>query len=368
MGEDGLLREASPTLVAALRRCGLAVHLTRAHRARAGFSPSNPPSRLGAAAHRVLGWVAESDPAALGDAELEAAVRRRWDDEVAIEEKAAAGSPQESYFGRAPQWPGFATIQERLVIEAQRLAAGLSESPAGERWVERSLSCGDPPMRGSPDLVEIESGGARVIEFKSGRVESADASPDGRYGLQVLLYAAMVRETGHLVGGGEIRPLGRSRFAVEVSEDSIDAARAVARAAVGEFNAAIEAGDPARLARPSDRSCGYCPHTLRCPALWQGDGSASLDEMQILEGAVVRLQRSHSGSTAVEMETVAGTVHGTIILTGLDARRVPALDELQPGDRARASGLRCRPGGSGLGPHPGMWVQLTRAGAGKARL
>lgn len=359
MVEDGRLIEVSPTLVVALRRCALAVRLTRSRRATATSSPSSRPARLGTAAHRVLAWVADDAATQLDPTELEAAVRQRWLEEVAIEEKAAAAWPLESYFGPADEWPAFATTQERLVIEARRLAAELSQTPAAERWVERALSCSDPPMHGSPDLVEIDGGVARVIEFKTGHVEADDAQPAGRYGLQVLLYAAMVRELGKVVAAAETRPIGRAPLMVGVSNETIDAARVVARTALEEFNEAIETGEIATLARPSGQVCGYCPHTLRCPVLWEGGGAASLDEMQIVEGVVLRLQHSHSGSTAIEVEATTGTAHGPITLTGLDDRRLPALHELLPGDRVRASGLRRRPGGAVLAARSGAWVQLA---------
>ncbi len=305
MDEDGRLREVSPTLVVALCRCALAVRLTRSRRTTAGSFPSGPSTRLGATAYRVLVWVADGamqrEPT-----ELEAAVGQRWNEEVFMEEKAAGASPQESYFGPADQWPSFATTQERFAIEAQRLVAELSQAPETEHWVERTFSCSNPPMHGLPDFVQVDERAARFIEVKTGNIEAVDVQPAGRYWLQVLRYAAMVREIGKVVTAAEIRPIGRASFTVGVRNVLIDVDLEVSRTSLGEFNAAIE------------------------------------------------------------IETTTGTVRGSVILTGLEERRLPLLYELKPGDRVRVSGLRRCPGRSAPGARSGAWMQLTRVGGSAA--
>ena len=360
MPDTERLAEVSPTVMAAIRRCGLAVHLSRTYRRHAGGWLSNPSARLGGAAHRVLGWVSAGGCTKLGSFGLEAAVRRRWRDEVIIEEKGAAASPVESYFGPAPSWPGYATTEERLVIEAGWLAAEISSSPEIERWIERPLTSSVPPMRGSPDLVVRSADGARIVEFKSGAVGLEDAQPLGRYWLQVLMYAAMVRKLGVRVAGAEIRPMGRARLAVEVTEGAIEQACEVVTAALGAFNSAVDAGETSQLAQPSDDACGYCPHILRCPAIWSAGGTKELDELRVLEGTVQRVQQAQVGSVAVELDATGGTRLGVVTITGLDPRRLRAATDLHPGEQVRVSGLRSRPGGTGLVARPGSWVQLAQ--------
>lgn len=359
MPDTDRLAEVSPTLMAALRRCGLAVHLSRAHRRRAGGWLSNPSARLGAAAHRVLGWVATRGYADFDRPQLEVAVRQRWRDEVALEELAAAASPIESYFGPAPSWPGYATTEERLVIEAGWLATELSSTPDTERWVERALTSSAPPMRGSPDLVTLSDDGARIAEFKSGAAGVEDAQPLGRYGLQVLMYAAMVRQLGLPIAGAEIRPLGRGRLTVEVTDATIDQACQAVTAALEVFNAAVDAGEALQLAQPSDAACGYCPHTLRCPAIWAVGGTKELDQLEVLEGTVRRVQQAQVGSVAVELDATGGTRLGVVTVIGLDPRRLPAVAGLLVGDQVRVSGLRSRPRGGTLAAPPDSWVQLA---------
>ncbi len=359
MPDTERIAEVSPTLFTAMQRCGLAVHLSRTHRWRQGSSSSNPPARLGTAVHRVLGWVSTDQRTELGPSEFEAAVRQRWHDEVALEEKAAAASIGESYFGPAVGWPGYATTEERLVIEAGWLAAEVSNSIGIERWVERPLSSNAPPMRGTPDLVLLSDVGARVVEFKSGTVAPEDVKPAGRFGLQVLMYAAMVRQHGIPVIAGEIRPIGRARLPVEVTDGAIEEACASVLAALDDFNSAVDEGETVRLARPSDRSCGYCPHILGCPAIWAG-GTNELNDLQVLEGTVERVQQAQVGSVAVELEATAGTRLGVVTITGLDPRRLRDAASLQPGEQVRVSGLRLRAGGIGLSAPPGAWVQLAR--------
>lgn len=359
MPDTERLAEVSPTLMAAIRRCGLAVHLSRTYRRHAGEWLSNPSARLGGAAHRVLGWVSAGGCTELGSSGLEKAVRQRWRDEVTVEEQAAARSPVESYFGPAPSWPGYATTEERLVIEAGRLAEEICSSPDIERWVERPLTSSVPPMRGSPDLVVRSADGARIVEFKSGAVGLEDAQPLGRYGLQVLMYAAMIRQLGIPVAGAEIRPMGRARLTVDVTEGSIEQACQVVAAALEAFNSAVDAGETSRLAQPSDGACGYCPHILRCPAIWDAGGTKELDELEVVEGTIKRVQQAQVGSVAVELDATGGTRLGVVTITGLDPRRLNAATDLHPGEQVRVSGLRSRPSGVALIARPGSWIQLA---------
>lgn len=359
MPDNERLTEMSPTLMAAIRRCGLAVHLSLTHQRRATGWLSNPSARLGGAAHRVLGWISGGGCTGLGSSELEVVVRQRWRDEVTIEEQAAARSPVESYFGPARSWPGYATSEERLVIEAGWLAEEISSSPDAERWVEQSLTSSIPPMRGSPDLVVRSANGARIVEFKSGAVGPEDAHPLGRYGLQVLMYAAMVQQLGIPVVGAEIRPTGRARLSVTVTEGLLKLACETVAEALERFNSAVDADETSRLAQPSDNACGYCPHILRCPAIWDEAGTKNFDDLQVVEGTVRRIQRAKVGSVAVELNASGGSRRGILTITGLDPRRLRAAADLHSGERVRISGLRSRPGGTALVVWPGSWVQLA---------
>ena len=353
------LTEVSPTLMAAIRRCGLAVYLSRTRRRHVGGWLSNPSARLGGAAHRVLGWVSTGGCTGLGSSELEVAVRQRWRGEVSVEEQAAGSSPVESYLGPAPSGPGYATIEERLVIEAGWLADEISSSPETERWVEQPLKSSVPPMRGSPDLVVRSADGARIVEFKSGVVGPEDAQPLGRYGLQVLMYAAMVRQLGVPIAGAEIRPMGRARLTVEVTKGAIEQACQVVNAALAVFNSAVDEGETLRLAQPSDDACGYCPHILRCPAIWTAGGTKEFDELEVVAGTIKRVQHTQVGSVAVELDATGGTRCGAVTISGLDPRRLHAAADLHPGGQVRVSGLRSRPGGIALVARPGSWVQLA---------
>lgn len=267
-------------------------------------------------------------------------------------------------FRTGPSWPGYATTEERLVIEAGWLATELSSTPDTERWIERALTSSAPAMWGSPDLVTLSDDGARIAEFKSGAVGVEDAQPLGRYGLQVLMYAAMVRQLGITITGAEIRPLGRGRLTVEVTEGTIDQAREAVTAALEAFNSAVDAGETLQLARPSDAACGYCPHILRCPAIWAVGGTKELDQLEVLEGTVRRVQQAQVGSVAVELDATGGTRLGVVTVIGLDPRRLHAVADLHSGEQVRVSGLRSRPGGVALAARPSSWVQLEAAPSG----
>jgi hypothetical protein len=354
------IQELSPTLVVAIRRCGLAVYLNRSSSKVGGASTSNPPARLGAAIHRVLAWVAEGGLDAVDQTSIESAIRKRWTDELTLEERMASSSAVESYFGPAKTWPGFATAEERLVIEASWLAAEVVGSSRSRRWAEREFSASSPSMRGTPDLVMADSYHATVIEFKSGKVTPEDVKPTGRYWLQAHLYAWMVLESGLDVDVCEIRPVGRPRLAVEVNDHSIRTAREMAAEALSDFNAAVDSGDVRSIANPSDQSCIYCTHVLRCPALWGGEGMPKLDELQVVEGTVSKLQETQFGSMAMELDEAVGTRTGTVTINGLDPRRIAALRGLKLGDQIRISGLHAGRSGNTLTVRSGSWVKLER--------
>jgi RecB family exonuclease len=354
------IQELSPTLVASIRRCGLAVYFGRLGSRLGGTAVSNPPARLGAAVHRVLAWVAEGGLSGVEQSDIEFAIRRRWTDELASEQRAAAASAVESYFGPVKSWPGFTTAEERLVIEASWLAAEVGGESNLRPWAEREYKASNPPMRGTPDLVLADGDRAMVVEYKSGSVKPEDARPTGRYGLQVLLYAWMVAESGLEVTTCEIRPVGRPRFAVEVNNDSIREARETAAETLRAFNVGVGSGDVRTIANPNDHSCGYCPHVLHCPAIWDGKGMLELEEMQVIEGTVGKIQETHLGTMAVEVERVTGTRTGAVIMNGLDPRRLAALQSLRRGDQIRVSGLRPARTGNALVVRPGSWVQVLQ--------
>lgn len=354
------IKELSPTLVASIRQCGLAVYLSRFGNRFGGAATSNPPARLGAAVHRVLAWVSEGGLSDMGQSEIEVAIRQRWMDELAREQRIVSASAVESYFGPATSWPGFATAEERLVVEASWFAAEVREQMSTTRWAEREFTASSPHMRGTPDLILADGDSARVVEFKSGTVTAEDAQPSGRYGLQVLLYAWMVIEGGFKIDSCEIRPIGRPRFAVEVSERSIREARETATETLNSFNSAVDTGDVIHIANPNDRSCTYCPHVLRCPALWDANGMRELDDMHVIEGTVSRLQETRFGSIAVEVKGTTGTRAGTVIMHGLEPRKIANLRSLKLGDLIRVSGLRAARTSNALVVRPGSWVRVIQ--------
>ncbi len=357
MTEVDQLTEVSPTLVIAIQRCGLAVHLSRRRRQVSDLA-SGPPARLGRAVHRVLAWVPENRGVQHAHPDFEAAVRERWADEIAVEEKTALSNTRERYFGAATQWPGYATVSERLVIEAGRLAVELESKPPQELWIERQLRGTETLMKGSPDLVFISEAVADVVEYKSGEVSEEDALPSGRYGLQVALYAALVEENGVEVRSGELRPIGRRTIGVEVGAAAIEHAREVATTTLAAFNTAVSAGDTIHLAKPSDGACSSCAHVLECAVLWSKAGIEKLEQLQLVEGEVTRVQRTQTGSIALQVNVSAGTRTGVVTLTGLDPRRLSALDGLKQGDYVRVTGLHPGNTDSTLIVRSGSWVQL----------
>ena len=85
-----------------------------------------------------------------------------------------------------------------------------------------------------------------------------------------------------------------------------------------------------------------------------------LEEMQVIEGTVGKIQETHLGTMAVEVERATGTRTGTVIMNGLDPQRLAALQSLKRGDQIRVSGLRAARAGNALVVRSGSWVQVLR--------
>jgi hypothetical protein len=292
----------------------------------------------------VLEWIANEAATLALDSSVEQLVRERWLAEARTEEAAAQRHRSEAQFGPLQRWPRYATIQESLVVDGSALASELALVPADRLWVERKVTDASGYLRGAIDLVLLAADGtATVIDHKAGTVKDEDVEVGGRYRVQVLLYAAMVRDIGPEPVHAQVRPLGGMPIQIKVSDATIDAAVFQARSDVNSYNMAVDSGDIIQLARPSESACRWCEFLLDCPAIWS-DPQPDLGDLHNLEGTVIQLQNQQPERVALELQV--GDAGETALVKGLSVRRAPALNTLRVGDPVRIVGLSRIAGGA----------------------
>jgi hypothetical protein len=359
MAEHALIESYSPSLIGRLHDCAFRVYLDRTASRSGRPRPSSPGARLGNAAHRALQRLAEQVREIDSEDDAEALVRATWNEATQAEYAKAQEHDAERGLGQLDRWPGFNSIQEHLANEARAVFTELQAVPDAELRPEQRVASASGDLYGDPDLVVVTDTEAWVWDYKSGAVEDEDASPEGRYGRQLLLYATLIAETFPGSVKAEIRPLGRTPITVRSSPDLLEHARSDAAALVDDYNAAVTEDRIGSLAKPGERTCGWCPHLQTCSAVW-GDEVPDLGSTHVIQGQVLGLQPFGS-KVALRIDSDRGTAIGEVTVTGLDTRRLGALQELAIGHTVRITGLIARGGiSSSLAGTPQKWVSASR--------
>jgi hypothetical protein len=240
----------------------------------------------------------------------------------------------EAPHGPVERWPKYGHIAGALRVDGAALARELGDLPAQQRMAEHGLVSSDGRIHGTADLIIRNSGGdALVIDHKMGVVGEDDTEPGGHYEQQLLLYVALARDTGIPASRAEIRPLGRPRVPIALSDDRIATAVEEAHQQIDRYNSAVSAGNEVDLATPSESSCAWCPYMLDCPAIWAPE-PPDLGEIRWVEGEVSSIQLLHA-STAASIHTE----HRDVVAVGLPREDLHNRRP-QPGDRVRITGLR----------------------------
>jgi RecB family exonuclease len=359
MTADGTIGLASPSSLQTIRRCGLAQYRRKVQYSGGGESASSPAARLGNAAHEVLEWVAAEVRSTDDWPDYEAETRTRWSAALARQAELSSRHSVESVFGPPEAWPTRALIGERVVIEAERLAGELADVPSEHRHPEWRLESVSLALRGTIDLCTTSPDGtARIIDHKAGDVHEGDVAPDGRYGDQVLIYAALAREAGYRPVHAEIRPLGRRPLEVPITSSAIDAAAEAARRDLDHYNSVVSGGDPESLARPSEAACMWCEFAPSCSPMWSA-ASGALGEIQAVAGPVTQIGTSARGFVDLRVDSVEGTIQGEVTIARIHPGRVPIAGHIAVGDTIRATGLqRAVPEGRALVARNTCWVRF----------
>lgn len=359
MTSDGTLGIASPSSLQAIRRCGFAQYRRMLQYSGGGESASSPPARLGNAAHEVLEWVAAEVQSTDDWPDYEAETRTRWSAALARQAELSRRHSVESVFGPSETWPTRALVEERVVIEAERLAGELAHVPLEHRHPEWQLESDSLSLRGTIDLcTTTPQGEARIIDHKAGAVHQEDVGPDGRYRDQVFIYAALVRGAGYEPVQAEVRPIGRRPLEVPIAPSAVDAAVEEAHRDLAHYNSVVSGGDPESLARPSEDACKWCEFAPSCSPMWSAAPGA-LGEIQAVAGAVIQIGASARGFVDLRVDSVEGTIQGEVTIARLHPSRIPAVEHIAVGDAIKATGLqRAAPEGRALVARNSSWVRI----------
>ena len=201
----------------------------------------------------------------------------------------------------------------------------------------------DRKVRGKPDLVIRHGEEYTIIDYKSGNIfeddpESGEPIIKGEYRLQLVLYAALLRENGKNIRSAVLQTIDGRKETVDLSHDGDILKQA--SGLLDEFNKKVEVlGSPIDLAVPMSANfsegiwgcfgCGLrpvcAPYRRRLinsqeGEIWPKDIFGTLaDKSNVSDGILLR----------VEMHSGRGDHN--VILTDFDGRH-PAITNLQKGD------------------------------------
>jgi hypothetical protein len=231
--------------------------------------------RIGTALHKTLEALTSESPLGQSEDQFVASARRRFAEEMQLQEELRATRPRE-------QWlPSNPTRRERaedaIIIEAQRcysarhvtrqpLSGGMARPTAhtGPRLqAEVSVASKDRLFRGRVDYAETDERGTRIIDVKSAVKEDV---PE-RYRRQVQLYALLWRDTTGTwpVSAAIIYPLTGTEHEVSIDPATCEQVASEYRQLVGRLR---QVQDLERLAMPGD-ACKVCEFRPWCRPFWR---------------------------------------------------------------------------------------------------
>lgn len=347
---------ASPTLIEALRECGLKVALSRVG---GGRGPSNPWARLGSASHKVLEAAALQQ---LGDGidDFDQRFTVAWQSAIGLEEAESTKHPTEARWGAPRAWPSYADKRARTRRRARELAHQVAKWHDADIRVEEFLSSEEDRLFGKPDLIVRSPLPHRIIDYKTGGVtEGAEGDLKSSYRRQLLLYAQLERRAtpGDLPTHLAVVPLRGEPIDFQVDWAEVEAAVADAAHLIDWYNA--ERADPLSLARPSPRTCGSCQFAAGCPAMWDAVGEGWAAELVAVGGTLIDVIIATDGSVTLRLSTHMGTLAGgDVLIKRLPVATSPELQHAQVGQQVRFVGGRIPEGEEGT-IWPSSWSRIA---------
>jgi hypothetical protein len=314
-----------------LRRCPRSMAYRRDPRF-ASLSLPSEWSMLGSAAHAVL------EASLSGRLATEAQAVVCWDRAVAAQ---WAGLEGRRLLAPAPQPTrsrGY-TLARRRALRMVVLRAGDGHSPRGvRREAEIDLADERLRIRGRADLVEVDRGITRIVDFKSALRGHDGLSPAHRS--QLLLYAYL----WHVLKGDwpdtcAIEYLDGTSDAVAVVASEASEVANAAASLRKQFNGTVaDRGEHRACTAPG--ACRFCD--FQCVCLGYLEVASGPDWGSSVAGTVVRVTRT-GGSTQTALAAERGSLRGDGEFT---VHGLPAWFEPLEGSDVAFSRLRTRSGRS----------------------
>lgn len=209
----------------------------------------------------------------------------------------------------------------------------------------------DGKVRGKPDLVIQCGEDYTIIDYKSGDIfedypESGEQVIKGEYRLQLLIYAALLRENGKKIRNAVLQTIDGKKEAVDLSHDEDILKQA--SALLDRLNKKISGlGSPIHLALPSSANfsegiwgCFGCGLRPVCSAYHARQANPQQGEIWPKD-FLGTLTEKTSGAEGISLQIETQFHHRKhdVILTG-GSDRHPALATLQKGDRVGIYNLK----------------------------
>lgn len=329
------LERISPTTAATLHLCGYRVAWDRDPRV--PEPAKSAKTVLGTVGHKVCELAGEG---ALGpvDDGWDDRFDEAWDAEL---ERCAAEHPA---LGPPEAWPTTILDQELWRTPARHAALNRGQTTVSTAS-SNSLRTGREVVLkgfggrliGVADVILPDGiGSVEIHDFKSGRVLGESGELLDAYRRQLLLYAALYHDE-HGVWPSKLMIYPLTRGPIKVEPDQVEARRLVEETLreVAQFNAAIEAGTTAQLARPAPYACRFCAHLQRCEAFWKAADPSWEGRPPALAGEVIE-----EDVGAIYVTVSDGTVHvGEVRVGGIGRSNA------RVGDRVRVTWFERRSAG-----------------------
>lgn len=332
------IQRASPSLLEALRSCGLRVSF---YRHGTGPRPSSPSARLGMACHEVLEAAASGG---LGEGDFEAAFEQAWGIAIARQAAEAGHFAAERRWGPPTRWYSFDETKARLRRLCRRLRAEAAEWVDGDVLVEAWLEPDGTRIHGRPDLIVRAPRPHRVIDFKSGAVlEDGAKGLKQAYRRQILLYAHLEElASGSLPEEAFVVPLKGPDERVEVTVEAVAEEVRQAEAIIDRYNAALS--EPSQLATPGSEVCSRCPYAITCDPFWTWlDLGPDTTDLLAIKGEVSAIQPVGDRMLSLILRDVTGTMTAeSVAVERIPNERFPELAALNVGQRLRVVAGRVR--------------------------
>jgi len=206
---------------------------------------------------------------------------------------------------------GWPTTRARLLSRSLEIAELLV---TGEH-VESEQVLLDPvrTLRGTPDIVVLNTGDAAVIDLKTQTFKEESLSPSIVF--QLTIYAYLVELAyGVFPNQVEVFSLNRGRMPIVVTPATVANALATVEQA-GKADKSI--------ANPSPETCRYCRRRIDCQPQW--DAAPLWPSRDCVEGAIERIERAANGAAAILVRSPGslqwvGGIPGDLVSASVGAR------------------------------------------------